>query len=127
MTEKVLFVDDSVEILSALQRALRRQFDAETAESGPEALELIDTKGPFAVIITDKNMPGMDGITFLHAAKEKAPNAVCLMMTGQAEDETIRSAIEEGYISSILAKPCGRKELQAAVQTAMDTYRATAL
>src|SRR5688500_9635591 len=65
MTEKILFVDDDVQLLEGLQRSLRRQFNVETAVGGAEGLNKIAAAGPFALIVADMQMPGMSGLEFL--------------------------------------------------------------
>ncbi|MEA1997081.1 MAG: response regulator, partial [Gemmatimonadota bacterium] len=62
MEEKILLVDDDPNILSAYKRNLRKQFHIEVAGGGEEGLEALKNKGPFAVIVADMQMPGMDGI-----------------------------------------------------------------
>ena len=62
MTERVLFVDDDSNILAGYRRQLRKRFDLHTAASGAEGLETLKAKGPFAVVVSDMNMPEMDGL-----------------------------------------------------------------
>ena len=65
MDEKILFVDDDPNILSSHQRQFRKQFNIETALGGDLGLEAIANHGPYAVIVADMRMPGMDGVQFL--------------------------------------------------------------
>lgn len=60
--EKILLVDDDPNILDGYRRSLSREFLLETAEGGQRALELAVKSGPYAVVISDMRMPGMDGI-----------------------------------------------------------------
>jgi len=62
MNDKILLVDDEPKVLAAIKRQLRKKFRFETALSGEEALKVIDEKGPFAVVVSDYKMPGMNGI-----------------------------------------------------------------
>ena len=80
MTKKILCVDDDPNILQGYKRALRKDFDISIAEGGEPGLALIAQEGPFAVIVSDMRMPGMDGVQFLSRVKETAP-------TYQYEDE----------------------------------------
>ena len=65
MNEKILFVDDEQHILTSYRRIFRKDYQISTA-LGPElGLELINEKGPFAVVISDMKMPGMNGIEFI--------------------------------------------------------------
>ena len=65
MTERVLFVDDDPQILNAFRRGLRKRLDLHTAEGGKAGLEALEKEGPFAVVVSDQQMPEMDGITLL--------------------------------------------------------------
>lgn len=123
MSAKILFVDDEPNILSAYQRGLRNQFDMDTATSGAEALKLIEEKGPYAVIISDMSMPGMDGITFLEKAKEIEPDTVRMMLTGNADLRVAMDALHRGSIFQFLVKPCTSESLALAVDGAVAQYR----
>ena len=67
MSKKILCVEDDPNILEAYKRGLRKLFQIETAPGGAEGLEAIASQGPFAVIVSDMRMPGMDGIQFFSA------------------------------------------------------------
>jgi response regulator RpfG family c-di-GMP phosphodiesterase len=123
MTEKVLCVDDDANILQGFQRRLHKQFDVETALGGPEALETIASKGPFAVIVSDMRMPGMDGVQFLAAAKQRAPDSVRMMLTGCADQATAVEAVNEGNIFRFLTKPCPPETLAKALTAGIEQYR----
>lgn len=98
MSDNVLCVDDDPNILHAYQRALRKQFRIETALGGEEALGRVDSQVPYAVIVSDMRMPGMDGVQFLAAVRRKSPNSVRMMLTGNADQETAIRAVNEGHI-----------------------------
>ena len=122
MTKKILFVDDSLQLLSAIRRRLRKEINLSTAASGQEALEVLREDGPFAVLVTDQNMPGMDGLTLLREASEIDPDMLRIMMTGQADDETSKRAINDGQVFKILTKPCSPEDVLAAVREALKVY-----
>ncbi len=119
MSERILCVDDEPKVLSAFQRHLRDQFDIATATSGPEALALIASQGPFAVIVSDMRMPGMDGVEFLAAVKKRAPDSVRIMLTGNADQHTAIEAVNEGNIFRFLTKPCTPETLAQALQAGL--------
>ena len=123
MTESVLFVDDDPQILSAFKRGLRKRFDLKTAEGGAAGLETIDEHGPFAVVVSDQQMPEMDGIAFLRQVKQKSPLTVRMMLTGNADQKTAMDAVNEGHIFRFLTKPCGPEDLAVAVEAAQRQYR----
>ena len=123
MSVKILCVDDEPNILSGYQRSLRKQFEIETAPGGSEALEKMEASGPYAVIVTDMRMPGMDGIQFLKAAQEMDPDSVRIMLTGNADQQTAADAVNEGHIFRFLNKPCTPEDLAQALTAGLKQYR----
>lgn len=123
MAEKVLFVDDEPLVLAAFRRDLRKHFEIETAKNGETGLRTITASGPYAVVVSDFNMPGMDGTRFLFNVKQIAPETVRIMLTGYASLETAIRAVNEGNIFRLLTKPCPPDLLVNAVAAAVDQYR----
>ena len=58
--EKILLVDDEINVLDGLKRQLHNKFYFDTALGGQEALSVLRTLGPYAVVVVDFRMPGMD-------------------------------------------------------------------
>lgn len=106
MNEKIILVDDEPNILTAYSRTLRRQFSMVTADSGAKALQLMASEGPFAVIVSDMRMPEMDGLQLLSTVKQKYPDTVRVMLTGNADQQTAIDAVNEGDVFRFLNKPC---------------------
>lgn len=125
MKDKVLLVDDDAMLLAGLKRQLRNQFRIETALSGKEALERIEEKGPFAVIVSDYFMPGMNGIEFLCRVKKTDPDTVRMMLTGSGDVSTAIQAVNEGSIFQFHPKPCPPDTLGKAIQSGIEVYRKT--
>ncbi len=123
MTRRILCVDDDANVLQAYQRALRKQFEIHVAASGAEGLEQIERQGPYAVIVSDMRMPGMDGVRFLAAVRERAGESVRMMLTGQADLQTAMEAVNEGHIFRFLAKPCPPEVLAKALTAGLEQYR----
>lgn len=123
MRAKILCVDDDPHILSAFQRQLRREFDLEVAESGALGLARLTERGPFAVVVSDLSMPGMDGIAFLSRVKAAAPDTVRVMLTGQADLSTAIEAVNQGAIFRFLTKPCATQTLAGALAAGVEQYR----
>ena len=98
MKDKVLLVDDDAMVLAGLKRHLRKEFRIETALSGEEGLKRIEEYGPYAVIVSDYAMPGMNGIEFLCRVKKTEPDTVRMMLTGSADMSTAIKAVNEGSI-----------------------------
>ncbi|MDZ7261463.1 MAG: response regulator [candidate division KSB1 bacterium] len=123
MTEKILFVDDDPNILEAYKRQLRKQFQIETAEGGEPGLKAVKNQGPFAVIVADMRMPGLNGIQFLTKVKECAPDSVRIILTGNADLQSAIDAVNEGSIFRFLTKPCPSEILAKVLKTGIEQYR----
>ncbi|MFT7259586.1 MAG: response regulator RpfG family c-di-GMP phosphodiesterase [Glaciecola sp.] len=123
ISEKILFVDDEPDILSSFKRQFRNKAEISTANSGQEALDLMDSEGEFAVIVSDMRMPNMDGAEFLEKAKKKSPNTVRILLTGQTDQNSAIAAINKGQIFSFLSKPCPQDILQDTLKSAIGQYR----
>ena len=119
----VLFVDDEPVTLQAFERQLRRGFSIRTAGGGAEALTILQEDGPCAVIISDMQMPGMDGIQLLTRVKSLYPDMVRIMLTGNADKETAIEAVNNGEIFRFLTKPTTSKALSASLEAAVRQYR----
>ncbi|MFW5702104.1 MAG: response regulator, partial [Bacteroidota bacterium] len=61
MKTRVLFVDDDKVALNGYKLTLGKKFDITTALNGPEAIEIVKSSKEFAVVVSDFNMPGMNG------------------------------------------------------------------
>ena len=119
---KVLMVDDEEQILKSFKRRLRNMFDISVALGGNDALEVILREGPFAVVISDFRMPGMDGVEFLKQVKEISPDTVRIMLTGFADLHTSIKAVNEGQVFRFLTKPCPPEVLAKSIQQAIRFY-----
>ncbi len=123
MSERILCVDDDENILDAYKRALRRQFQIETAPGGQQALGMMDARNPYAVIVSDMRMPGMDGVQLLATVKQRAPESVRIMLTGNSDQQTAMEAVNEGNIFRFLTKPCPPDKLAKALTAGIEQYR----
>jgi DNA-binding NtrC family response regulator len=122
--DRVLFVDDDANLLAGVARTLRKKIAAVTA-LGPEAgLRAIAEDGPFAVVVADMHMPGMDGLCLLAQAKALAPATVRILFTGDADLEAANAAVARGEIFGFLTKPCPPDRLLPALRSAIDRHHA---
>jgi response regulator RpfG family c-di-GMP phosphodiesterase len=123
MLNRVLFVDDEPNVLDAIERQLHKYFEIETAQ-GPEAgLQAIAENGPFAAVVSDLRMPGMDGIEFLGQVKQMAPDTVRVMLSGQADLDAALAALNQRGVFQFLTKPCPSELLQRTLEAALEHYR----
>ncbi len=112
MKNTILFVDDEPNILSGLQRMLRflrHEMDFHFVESGREAIDFM-TAHRVDVIVSDMRMPGMDGATLLAMVQEQFPHTIRILLTGQADEESIWRTVEVAH--QLLAKPTSAETLQ---------------
>jgi CheY-like chemotaxis protein len=123
VTSRILCVDDEPNVLQALERQLRKQFEIVTAPGPIEGLEALEKSGPFAVILSDLRMPLMNGIQFLASAKERFPESVRMILSGQADFAATIEAVNEGSIFRFLTKPCENDQLVKALTAAVEQYR----
>ncbi len=116
----VLFVDDEVNILKALQRLLRNEdLDVLCAARGQEALEFLD-RSPAQVVVTDQRMPEMNGVDLLSQVRQRHPDVVRMMFTGYTEMDVAVDAINRGEIYRLITKPWNDDELRATIRQAFD-------
>jgi response regulator RpfG family c-di-GMP phosphodiesterase len=123
VAEKILLVDDDDSILDGYRRSLSREFLMETALGGQQALKLAADNGPYAVVVSDMRMPGMDGIQLLSKIKALAPDTIRVMLTGNADMDTAINAINEGSIFRFLNKPCSKEVMAKTLTAALAQYR----
>jgi len=91
--EKILFVDDDQTTLDAIRRALHSRYNIAATTDPQEALEMLKSEGPFAVVVSDHRMPGIDGASFLGRVSQISPDTVRVMLTGVLEVETAVHAV----------------------------------
>ncbi len=123
ISQKILFVDDEVLLLEGVKRQLRRELDITVAEGGEAALAILADAGPFAVVVSDYNMPGMDGIAFLNAVYQRYPHTLLVMLTGRAELDVAVNALHNAHISRFLNKPCPKEILLETLTDGLEQYR----
>ncbi|MDQ2096902.1 MAG: response regulator [Tychonema bourrellyi B0820] len=119
---KMLVVDDEPDNLDLLYRTFRRDFNVLKAESGIRALEVLESEGEVAVIISDQRMPEMKGTEFLSKTVFQFPNTVRIILTGFTDIEDLVDAINSGQVYKYITKPWDPNELKMVVQKAADTY-----
>jgi DNA-binding NtrC family response regulator len=103
--EKILIVDDEVQVCRSLGRLFRREgFEVETAEGGPEALLMLDTFRP-DVVLTDFRMPRMNGAQLLAEVRRRSPRTLRIILSGYSDLVSVMTPLQEGEISRFICKP----------------------
>lgn len=112
-------IDDDDVVLIGLKGMLRSansRWDVRTASDGESALAELDS-GFFSVVVSDIQMPGMDGVQVLEEVRKRSPETVRIALSGHVgKDETLRAATQ---IHQFLSKPCDPETLRAALTQAM--------
>ena len=120
--DTILIVDDEKNYPLVLSAVLQEEgFEALTATSGEEALEIIE-HSDVDLVLTDMKMPKMDGIELLENIKQKDPELPVVMMTAHGTVEKAVEAMQKGAYNYIL-KPFDNEQLIIYVNKAMDIYR----
>jgi two-component system probable response regulator PhcQ len=120
MKHKLLIVDDEPMIYHALRRALHSEVNLETlyAESGDDALRLLESEA-VDVIIADENMPGMNGSQLLCLVRQRWPEIIRMMLTGDPSIDVVMNAVNRGEIFRFFTKPCNEAELITSIRDAL--------
>ncbi|MGB5739596.1 MAG: response regulator, partial [Woeseia sp.] len=102
MRSRVLIVDDDASILGVVSEVLEDDgYEVVTAGSGEAGLELLNGE-PFALVMTDIRLPGINGVKVLEAVKEKHPRTNVIMITSHASLDTSINAIKHGAYDYLL-------------------------
>lgn len=120
---KILCVDDEPNVLEGLTLNLRRRFEVLRAPSGAQGLEMLASEPLVSVVISDMRMPAMDGAAFLGRAREVAPDASRILLTGQADLTSAIAAVNDGQIFRFLQKPCAPTALIPAVEAGVQQHQ----
>jgi len=123
---RILFVDDEPEILRSLER-IAKKLDAVilTAASGQDALDIIN-ECPVDVIVSDFNMPNMDGNQLLEQVAIVSPETVRMVLTGHGDMEMIVNLINHGHIWGFLQKPWDNFDLIVKLKQALQLQQVLA-
>jgi CheY-like chemotaxis protein len=112
---KILVVDDSKAIRDLLSNILSLMgFHVAVASNGNEGLHLFLTNS-FGLVLTDLQMPGMDGWTLALHVKDKSPDTPVVLVTGE-EKKGIMEKLKGSCVDSVLFKPFRLEDIQEMVQ-----------
>jgi CheY-like chemotaxis protein len=127
MSVSILVVDDEPDVAELFRQRFRREAREGTyvmhfAASGEQALDLLagEIEPQLIVILSDINMPGMDGLTLLHEIKQRFPDLPVMMVTAYGDDERRRRASEYGA-AEFITKPVDFDRLKAQLRELPNT------
>jgi CheY-like chemotaxis protein len=119
----ILFVDDERNVLKTLRRLFRKEpYRTLFAESGDEALKLIEEGEHPTVIVSDQRMPGMSGSDFLAATRERLPDSIRIMLTGFSDIDAAVEAINKSGVYRYILKPWNDEDLKLTVRDEIGRY-----
>ncbi|BAU66338.1 diguanylate cyclase/phosphodiesterase [Stanieria sp. NIES-3757] len=126
----IICVDDEEIILTSLEEQLKRNigrdYDIELATSGQEALLLcaeLEAEGiPIALVISDQTMPRMPGDEFLIKLHASYPQTLKILLTGQAEADSVGNIVNAAALYRYIAKPWNTTDLILTVKEALRRY-----
>ena len=127
---RALIIDDSAVMRKVIERSLRQagieQLDVLQAGNGAEALELLRTAPPLDLILSDINMPGMDGLAFLEGrtAENLAPGIPVIMVTTEASEPLVLRALAAGA-RGYLCKPFTSDQIKARITPLLQASSST--
>lgn len=104
--KRILFIDDEPALLDALKRVLRplrNEWDVQVESSPRAALERLDRES-FDVVVTDMRMPALDGVSVLTQVMQRSPDAIRIVLSGDAEPSTAMRAVPVAH--QFLTKGC---------------------
>jgi len=121
---RILCVDDEENILKSIRRLLADEdLEVLTATSGERGIEILRSTTDIGVIVSDQRMPGLSGADFLQKAREIAPDALRIMLTGYADIAATIDAINKGGTYRYISKPWNDEDLVRTIRDAVDHYR----
>jgi signal transduction histidine kinase len=115
---RILVVDDEESVRRLFVEYLNQSYSCEKAADAQEALELLSGE-PFALVISDIQMPGLSGIELLRRINERYPDTAVIMVSGIDRTQRVIDAIRMGA-SDYLLKPCELDVLTASVERALE-------
>lgn len=120
MAIRILAVDDEPQLERLIKQRLRKEFrqgsyELTFAENGHDALAALQESGGFDVVLTDINMPEMDGLTLLKAIKSNWPNQQVVMVSAYGDMGNIRSAMNLGAFDFV-TKPIDFEDLKITIE-----------
>ena len=121
MKYKIMIVDDEPVNLRTLERVFRQDYHVVTAQSGAEALALLE-QHEVALLISDQRMPEMTGIELMKNTVALRPQMVKLLLTGYTDVSALIEAINCGLVYRYMTKPWNNDDLRLTVTRALEHY-----
>ena len=121
MKRDILYVDDEPDNIVVFEAAFEDDFNVLTAESGKQALEIME-RHPVPVVVADQRMPNMTGVELCEILRDQFPLTKRIILTGYSDPDAMVDAINRGQVFHYVKKPWERSFLFSALIRALDTY-----
>jgi signal transduction histidine kinase len=121
MKRDILYVDDEIENLIVFQATFDEHFNVVTANSGQEALDLLESR-LFPVVIADQRMPRMTGAELFANMRQKYPHIKRVMLTGYADSKAMLDSINQGQVFYFVKKPWEQDVVFSILIRAIEAY-----
>lgn len=119
-SRRILLLDDEEGVTTALRRALRKEpYDITVSNDPREALAKLKIE-TFDMVISDHLMPGMTGLQFTTIVRDRHPDMMRLILTGQPDVEMVIKAINHGEVYRFITKPWDDLELKVTLSLAFE-------
>ncbi len=120
---KIIIVDDEEMVLSGYRRLMMEHFKLTTFHDPMEAAKYLKENPDVAVVVSDFRMPKVDGVKLLGFAKKYVPDAIRIMLSGNADQEVAINAINDGSIFKFLTKPCPNTLFIKTIYEALELHK----
>lgn len=123
MTERILVIDDEVDMLMLLRMIIEvnTEYEVETTNSPTEGMKLLREK-EYDLVITDLKMPGMDGIELFDEFRDQKPEIPFIIVTAYGSPETADEALKKGA-ADFIAKPFRKDSILFTVKRVLELNR----
>ena len=121
MTPTLLIADDEKHTREGLQLALENQYEVYIANSGEEAIRLMDIE-TFDVVLTDLRMGKVSGMKVIEKAKKVSPQPIVIMITAYGDVETAVQAMKQGAFDFV-TKPINLEKLEILIKRSLKTRK----
>lgn len=123
MATKILVVDDEPQLERLIKQRFRKKiknqdYEFSFSKSGPEALQIVEQNGGIDIVLTDINMPKMDGLTFLSKLEEIDTVLKTVMVSAYGDMKNIRTAMNKGAYDFV-TKPIDFEDLETTIEKAL--------
>ena len=121
--KKVLFVDDEENLLNSFISLMRKEdVDVHILQDSTQIDSMLSENGPFALVLSDQRMPGLNGAELLAKVALKNPETIRVLVTGYSDYNETVQAINSGGISQYISKPWDDDKLKEIINLLVKQY-----